>query len=66
MSETTELALIKRDISYIKRELREINNKLEKAYITKKEFDPVKSIVYGMIGLILLTVGGAIVSLVIM
>lgn len=53
----------------------EINTKLETAlseiqtfkdeYVTQKEFSPVKSIVYGMISVILLAVVAALVGLVV-
>jgi phage/plasmid primase-like uncharacterized protein len=65
-SETASaVALIGLDIGYIKRDVVEIKEKLEKNYVTKDEFAPIKSIVYGMVSVILLTVLGAIVALVI-
>ena len=38
---------------------------IEKIYVTRNEFNPVKSIVYGMVGVILLAVLGALTALVI-
>jgi len=38
---------------------------IEKKYVSKIEFGPVKSIVYGMVGFILLTFLGSIISLVV-
>ena len=50
---------------YLRRDVKEIKAKLEKDYITKQEFDPVKKIVFGLVSLILLTVMGAFLSLII-
>ena len=52
-------------LDYIQRDVAKINEKLDHEYVTKEEFMPVKNIVYGMVGVILLTVLGAIVALVI-
>lgn len=52
---------MKRDISDLKREMKEKNNEL----VTKTEFNPVRNIVYGMVGLILIGVLSAIIALVI-
>ena len=57
--------LIKNDIEYIKTDVEDINAKLDSHYVTKAEFDPVRNIVYGMVGVILLAVIGALVALVI-
>ena len=53
------------DIKYIKEQVAEIKNKLEGSYITRQEFAPIKSFVYGLISLIVVAVGVAIISLVI-
>ena len=52
---------MKRDISDLKREMKENNNEL----VTKTEFNPVRNIVYGMVGLILIGVLSAIIALVV-
>lgn len=52
---------MKRDISDLKREMKEKNNEL----VTKAEFAPVRNIVYGMVSLILIGVLSAIIALVI-
>jgi len=59
-----DISLIKRDIEYIQKDVKEIKEKLESRYVTKEEFDPIKRIVYGMVGVILLAVVGALVALV--
>jgi len=38
---------------------------LEEKFVSQSEFKPIRTIVYGIIGLVLTAVGGAIVSLVI-
>jgi hypothetical protein len=58
------IALLKKDIDYIKTEVQSINYKLDNIYITKIEFEPIKKLVYGLIGVILSgLVGGAILLL---
>lgn len=52
---------MKRDISDLKREMKEKNNEL----VTKTEFNPVRNIVYGMVSLILIGVLSAIIALVV-
>lgn len=50
-------------IKYIQRDIAEIKEKLDEKYVTQDEFKPVKAIVYGMVGLILVAVIGYIISL---
>jgi len=52
-------------IDYIQRDVAEIKEKLEKDYVTRDEFDPVKKIVYGMVGLVLVAVVSALIALVV-
>jgi len=53
------------DIKYIKAEITEIKQKLDCQYVTQMEFKPVKTIVYGLVSLILTGVVGALLALVI-
>lgn len=53
------------DIEYLKRDIREIKESLRQDLVHKDEFTPVRNVVYGMVGLILVSVIGAIVALVI-
>ena len=53
------------DHNLIIKQVEEINEKLDKMFVTKSEFDPIKNVVYGMIGLILVAVAGALIRLVI-
>lgn len=44
--------------------IKEIKEKLDKNYVTQDEFRPVRSIVYGLVGLILTAFAGGIVAMV--
>jgi tetrahydromethanopterin S-methyltransferase subunit B len=43
----------------------DIKEKMEKHYVSVNEFTPVKNLVYGMVGIILMAFVGAIITLVI-
>lgn len=58
-------ALVNLDVSYIKKDVTEIKEMLKSNYVTKEAFNPVKIITYGMTGIALCGVVGAVVSLVI-
>jgi len=60
-----KMAVMANDITYIKKEVTEINQKLSHEYVTKIEFEPLKKVVYGLIALILTAVVGEILTLVI-
>ena len=51
-------------LEFILKELDEIKAQLEKKYVSQEEFKPVKSLVYGMVGLILTAVVGALLTLI--
>lgn len=59
------ISLMENDLKYIKQDISEVKIKLDEHYITKAEFEPVRNIVYGMVGVILLAVIGALVTLVV-
>lgn len=66
-----DIKLIQKDTEYIKLGLEDtknninlIKNKLENRYISRDEFAPIKSIVYGLVGLILTGVVGALIALI--
>lgn len=59
------LAVIANDIGYMKRDIAEIKQTVTHSYVSKDEFEPIKKIVYGLVGLILVAVVGALVSLVV-
>lgn len=63
--ERITLATLKTDLEYIKRDISEIKLTLKTDYVTREEFSPIKSIVYGLVGIVLTSVIGALVALVI-
>ena len=65
MTVATSVALIVKDIGYIKDSMDEIKDSLKNEYVTKVEFDPVKQIAFGFVGIIIVAVLGSIVALVI-
>lgn len=60
-----DIANFKKDIEYIKLELQNITEKLEKNYVERTEFEPIKRLVYGVVSLILTSVIIALLALVI-
>lgn len=64
-NDETSIALIAKDIEYIKTDVKDIKDKLESHYVTTEEFDPIKKIVYGIVALVLTGVVGALLALVI-
>ena len=52
-------------INEFRTEMNERFDKVESCFVRKEEFTPVKNIVYGMVGFILITVLGSIVALVV-
>lgn len=62
---STAQALVNLDIGYIKTDIGVIKKLLEDKYVTKEAFNPVKIITYGMTGIALVGVVGAVVSMVI-
>ena len=58
------ISVIVNDIKYIREDLAEIKKRLESQYVTKDEFTPVRNIVYGLVGILGLSVVGAILKLV--
>jgi len=60
----TAIAVIQEKIHNIFEIVQGIKKDLEKKYVTRQEFDPVKKIVYGLVGAILLGVTGTILAMV--
>lgn len=60
-----KLAVIQNDLTYIKEKMNTIDTKVSNNYVSKEEFEPIKKIVYGVVGLILVAVVGALVALVV-
>lgn len=62
--ERREQSGIEVKLEFILKELDEIKAQLEKKYVSQSEFAPVKNIAYGMVGLILTAVVGALLTLI--
>lgn len=63
--EEINLLVIANDINYIKRDVADIKGSISRDYITRQEFEPVKRVVYGLVGLILIAVVGGLLALII-
>jgi hypothetical protein len=57
-------AVVLQDVVYIKGQVTSINKCLIEKYITKEAFEPIRRLVYGMVGLILVAVVMGVLSLV--
>lgn len=51
-------------LEYIQRDIGEIKSKLDKDFVTKEEFEPIKKLAYGMVAIFLVAVIGAIIGVV--
>lgn len=60
-----KLDVIANDISYLKDDVREIKAQISSNYVTKDQFEPVRRLVYGVVGIILTAVIVALVALVV-
>lgn len=60
-----DIKVIQNDVGYIRDDVKEIKYSLQQNYVTKDQFDPVRKIVYGLVGLILVAVVGALLALVV-
>lgn len=56
------LAVIQTDLGYMKRDISEIKATVTTGYVSRAEYEPVKRLVYGLVGLMLTFVVGAILS----
>lgn len=71
MSKTTtneqrdiDIALIRQSTENIEKRVDSIDLKLEKNYVTQDQFDPIRRLVYGLVGLILVGVVTAVLALI--
>jgi ABC-type phosphate transport system permease subunit len=64
MSDETNIAVMASNVADIKNTVSKIENRLDYNYVTKEAFDPVKKLVYGLVGLILISVVVALLALV--
>lgn len=63
---TQNIDVIATQIEYIADDVKEIKEKLNKDFVTVDQFSPIQKLVYGMVSLVLMSVFGALVSLVLM
>lgn len=70
--EHTQIALMAQDVRYMreamadmKQDISDLKNELEGKYVTQEAFMPVQRLVYGLVGVVLLSVIGALVAIVV-
>ena len=63
--DVTRIPLICKSIVDMHENIKEIKNKLNDDFITKDQFSPVRTLVYGAVGMVLVSVFGALIALVI-
>ena len=63
--EDVDFAEMRGDVKYLVKEVDKINQRLESEYVTKDQFEPIKKVVYGLVGTILVAVVTAIMAIVI-
>jgi len=61
----TTVALMAQNIEYIRNDVTEIKHTLKSDYVTTTEFEPIKKIVFGLVGLVLTMVTVAVIKIVI-
>lgn len=70
VSNEVQIALINQSLKNIESKVNNMDTKLDSNFITKDEFEakfsPVRNVVYGMVGIILLAVVTALVALVVL
>ena len=59
-----KVLLFSQTMEYIQKDIAEIKTKLDNKYVTKEEFSSVKAISYSLVGIICVSVVGAILNLV--
>lgn len=63
-TESVQLAVMANDVGYIKKAIDDLAQKVDNGYVTKEQFAPIQKLVYGLVGLILVSVIVALLSLV--
>jgi hypothetical protein len=59
-----DFAVFKNDLEYIKQDMREIKDLLSEKYVMIETFEPVRKIVYGLTGIMLVSIVSAIMMLI--
>ena len=52
------------DLDYIKRDLQDIKDRLDSKFVSLDVFDPIRRLVYGLVALVMMSVVGALLTLV--
>lgn len=60
----TKLDIIANDIKYIQQDMQEIKQQIAANYVTKDQFEPVRKLVYGVVGILLTAMVVAMINLV--
>lgn len=63
--EDTQLAVMANDLKYIKADVKEVKTQLSSNFVPLSRYILVERIVFGMVGLVLITVVGALMALVV-
>ena len=63
--EHTTIALMAQDILYIKENMKSLKTELEGKYVTTDQFEPIKKIVYGLVGAVLFAVIAALMAIIV-
>jgi hypothetical protein len=61
----TTVAVILNKLERIEKDISALDKRLDDEYVTRDQFEPVKSVVYGTISVLLLSIVGALVALVV-
>lgn len=61
----TQIAVVIEQVGGVRRDITALSDKIDNNYVTKTEFEPVQKLVYGLVGLVLTTVVGALLLLVV-
>ncbi len=64
-TDKVSIAVMANQVSNIQSDVRDIKGRLEKDYVTQDQFDPIKRLVYGVVGLVLASVVLAVLALII-
>lgn len=64
--QSENMEVMANELTHIAADVSEIKSTLKGSYVSKDEFEPVKKIVYGLVGLILVTVVGGLLGLIIL
>lgn len=63
-SESTDLKGLQKDMEYARNDISEIKELLKTGYVSVQRYAPVEKIVFGMVGVLLVTVFGTVLSVI--